>query len=80
MYGLILSSWKIENSIFNYEVIIPPNTTGTVELPEISDLTKLQINSKPINDDMKSKIKINNSKISMTFGSGKYSFKYPIEK
>lgn len=78
MYGLILSSWKIENSIFNYEVIIPPNTTGTIELPGISDLDKLQINSKPINEDMRSKIKINNSKISITFGSGRYNFKYPI--
>ena len=78
MYGLILSSWKIENSIFNYEVIIPPNTTGTIELPGISDLDKLQINSKPINEEMKSKIKINNSKISITFGSGRYNFKYPI--
>jgi len=34
VYGLIKSEWNIENDQFRLEVRIPPNTTGTVNLPD----------------------------------------------
>ena len=32
-YGLIESSWRIENGSFALDVTIPPNTSATVTLP-----------------------------------------------
>lgn len=32
-YGKALSSWKIENSNFNLNVVIPPNTTAEIQIP-----------------------------------------------
>ncbi len=32
-YGKASSSWKIENSTFNLEVVIPPNTTAEIQIP-----------------------------------------------
>lgn len=32
-YGLLKSSWKIENGIFKLDVLVPANTTATVILP-----------------------------------------------
>ncbi|MHA1451883.1 MAG: family 78 glycoside hydrolase catalytic domain [Promethearchaeota archaeon] len=42
-YGLVESSWKIEGEIFTLKVVIPPNTTATVQLPDGSD--EIQIGS-----------------------------------
>ena len=36
-YGLIKSSWKIENGTFTLNIVIPPNTTATVKLPDNSE-------------------------------------------
>ena len=32
-YGKASSSWKIENSTFNLDVVIPPNTTAEIQIP-----------------------------------------------
>ncbi|NRD23046.1 family 78 glycoside hydrolase catalytic domain [Winogradskyella litoriviva] len=32
-YGKAGSSWKIENSTFNLDVVIPPNTTAEIQIP-----------------------------------------------
>jgi alpha-L-rhamnosidase len=32
-YGLLKSSWKIENGIFKLDVLVPANTSATVILP-----------------------------------------------
>ncbi len=33
MYGLIVSDWRIENGQFEWDILVPPNTTATVILP-----------------------------------------------
>ena len=33
MYGLIVSDWQIENGTFEWEIVVPPNTTATATLP-----------------------------------------------
>jgi alpha-L-rhamnosidase len=33
MYGLIVSDWRIEKGKFEWDIVIPPNTTATVILP-----------------------------------------------
>ena len=32
-YGVISSSWKKEGKVIVYKVILPPNTTATLQLP-----------------------------------------------
>ncbi len=32
-YGELLSNWKLENGRFDWEVIVPPNTTATLHVP-----------------------------------------------
>jgi alpha-L-rhamnosidase len=34
LYGKLVSEWRIENGMFEYTVVIPPNTTATVYLPD----------------------------------------------
>lgn len=33
MYGLIASDWRIENGKFEWDIVVPPNTSATVTLP-----------------------------------------------
>jgi alpha-L-rhamnosidase len=33
MYGLIVSDWQIENGKFEWDIVVPPNTTAMVTLP-----------------------------------------------
>jgi len=33
LYGMLVSDWELENSVFEYTVTVPPNTTATVHLP-----------------------------------------------
>jgi alpha-L-rhamnosidase len=33
MYGLIVSDWRIENGQFEWDIVVPPNTTAAVYLP-----------------------------------------------
>lgn len=33
LYGELVSEWKLENGTFDWEVVVPPNTTATVHLP-----------------------------------------------
>ncbi|MGM0530682.1 MAG: family 78 glycoside hydrolase catalytic domain [Bacteroidota bacterium] len=33
-YGEIVSDWEIESEKFQYKVVIPPNTNGSIKLPE----------------------------------------------
>jgi alpha-L-rhamnosidase len=32
-YGLVASSWRIENAVFHLQVTVPPNTTAEIILP-----------------------------------------------
>ncbi|MFS4482765.1 family 78 glycoside hydrolase catalytic domain [Hyunsoonleella sp. 2307UL5-6] len=36
-YGKASSSWKLENEIFNLDVVIPPNTTAEIHIPKTSN-------------------------------------------
>ena len=39
LYGMLVSDWELENSIFEYTVTVPPNTTATVHLPHDGHVT-----------------------------------------
>src|SRR5690606_14968217 len=46
-YGLIESSWELENGTFRLAVTIPPNTSATVRLPG-ADAAKVTADGRPL--------------------------------
>ena len=46
-YGELVSNWKLENGTFDWEVVIPPNTTATVTVPMIAN-GKITLNGAPV--------------------------------
>jgi len=77
MYGEIKSDWKIDGDQWVYDVIIPANTTATVTLPSAS-LNEVLMNSLPIKNDSENNAKQNKEGVTLTLGSGKYRFSYPL--
>jgi alpha-L-rhamnosidase len=71
MYGLVKSSWKIENEKFIYEVTIPANAAGTVTLPNakgksvVLNAEQLDVETSELDDNLIVKL-----------GSGNYIFEY----
>ena len=47
-YGKASSSWKIENSTFTLDIVIPPNTSADIHLPKGALKNKLLINERSI--------------------------------
>jgi alpha-L-rhamnosidase len=72
IYGKVAASWKFENEDFTYEVVIPANTTATVNLP-YAKAEQVQQNGLAV----KAGYIQNNNDLQLTVGSGKYIFKYP---
>lgn len=74
IYGKVAASWKFENEDFTYEVVIPANTTATVNLP-YAKAEQVQQNGLAV----KAGYIQNNNDLQLTVGSGKYIFKYPAQ-
>ncbi|MRG48410.1 Bacterial alpha-L-rhamnosidase [Chitinophaga sp. SYP-B3965] len=53
-YGLVVSSWKIENNVFKLDVQIPANTSATVVLPCSGDKAEIGSGSHHFECPMKS--------------------------
>jgi alpha-L-rhamnosidase len=45
LYGELVSEWQIENGVFTWNVVVPPNTTATVHLPW-ADGDKITLNGR----------------------------------
>ena len=75
MYGQAVSAWKIENDTMSYHVVIPPNTTGSVCLP---NALKDQVQMVPINNKETPEYVQQNGCVRVQLGSGDYTFQYPI--
>jgi len=76
MYGIVGSEWEISDGLFNYQVIVPPNTHATVTLPN-AILEDVHENGK----EMKNVIGIkevyqSGDVVTIKIGSGKYQFSY----
>lgn len=67
-YGLIASSWKNENNVFELNVVIPPNTDAIIYLPA-NKLASIKQN----NSLLKS-IPVHNGIATIKVGSGSYQF------
>lgn len=67
IYGKIVSSWRIENGKINYEIVLPPNTSGSVDLPGVGTKQVL------VKDRAGKVLNLNRYE---NLGSGKYVFSY----
>ena len=48
-YGEIVSDWKVEDGKLRYKVVIPPNTNGSIKLPEAMK-GEITVNGAPLNE------------------------------
>ena len=77
MFGTIESSWVIENDQFKLNIVVPPNTTAKVILPN-ADLQKVKESGQVlkkgngIHDFVQ-----NGENVEINLGSGAYFFSYP---
>ena len=76
LYGAIKSSWEIKGDNFNYEVVIPANTTGTITLPEAKE-NSISLNSKTPKAELQMTMKQTDQGVQLKLGSGTYKFSYP---
>jgi alpha-L-rhamnosidase len=72
LYGMIKSSWKIEDNKLVYDVIVPANTTATVTLPG-AQADQVILNGKVIKEGINQLDK----GVLIELGSGSYQFSYP---
>jgi len=72
IHGKVKVSWKIENSTFTLNVIVPVNTTATVVLPFV-DEAEIMLDGAPLTQAKNATV-IENSKV--WIGSGEYTFSY----
>ena len=75
MYGVIKSSWLLDQASFTYDVTVPANTTATVTLP-FADLTKVMLNQIPISASKVGKGQQEGENAIVQLGSGNYQFTY----
>ncbi len=78
LYGLITSSWKIDQSQFNYEVTVPANTTASVILP-IAAFESLMVNGLPVSGAKNVKAFRDTENTKVEIGSGKYLLSYQLK-
>jgi alpha-L-rhamnosidase len=78
LYGKIKSGWKLDGKQMTYEVTVPVNTTATVTLPTAS-AEGVKLNGQPLPDNLKSGLKTTDKNVSLTIGSGSYSFSYTMK-
>ncbi|MBV5314944.1 MAG: glycoside hydrolase family 78 protein [Prolixibacteraceae bacterium] len=78
LYGKVKSAWKLDGKAMVYEVKVPANTTATVTLP-LASAEDLKMNGQSLSETMKSGLKATDKNVSLTIGSGSYSFSYTMK-
>ncbi|WP_321345877.1 glycoside hydrolase family 78 protein [uncultured Draconibacterium sp.] len=72
VYGPIKSDWNIIDGQMTYKIEVPANTSAEVVLPKakVADIT--------MDNELKSGAKQSGSDVTVSVGSGTYSFSYPM--
>ena len=78
LYGKVKSAWKMDGNDFVYEVTVPANTTATVTLPGAKS-GQLTVNAQQLTASAKENLKQSEKGISLSIGSGSYTFRYPVK-
>jgi alpha-L-rhamnosidase len=73
-YGLVKSSWKIDNTAVHFEVVVPPNSSARIFIPASSEQS-IRENGKPLSAikeiELKGKV---DDYVQVIVGSGRYVF------
>jgi len=72
VYGPIKSDWKISDGQMTYQVEVPANTSAEVVLP------KAKVAEINMDGDLKSSAKQTGDDVTVSVGSGTYTFTYPM--
>ncbi|WP_303917815.1 glycoside hydrolase family 78 protein [Draconibacterium sediminis] len=72
VYGPIKSDWKISDGQMTYQVEVPANTSAEVVLP------KAKVAEINMDGDLKSSAKQTGAAVTVSVGSGTYTFTYPM--
>ena len=72
MYGKIVSDWNIIDGQMTYKIEVPANTSAEVVLPK-ANVTNIRMD-----DQLKSDAKQSGNDVTVSVGSGTYTFGYPM--
>jgi alpha-L-rhamnosidase len=78
LYGRIESDWRIEDGIFHWRVVIPPNTTAVVFVPTSDAATVREGNKLPDNADGVKFVRRDTNAAVYEVESGKYEFRAAV--
>jgi alpha-L-rhamnosidase len=78
MYGLVRSSWKIDEGRFHLDVRIPPNATGTVVLPCSNPEDIMESGNSLADAGCVTVLGASGNRVSMRIEPGEYEFATPI--
>lgn len=78
LYGKVISGWEMKDNMLNYEVVIPPNTSGSVVVPNNAVAT-LRLNGQPLSADQANQLKKSGADSRLKLGSGTYRFSYTLK-
>ncbi|MBS3775510.1 MAG: family 78 glycoside hydrolase catalytic domain [Bacteroidales bacterium] len=80
LYGEIISDWEINEKKFNYKVVIPPNTSASIRLPNAEE-GKVTVNSGMLEENGGiHNIRQEKDKLVIDAKPGTYRFVYPYQK
>ncbi len=78
LYGKVKSAWSIENGVFTFDIIVPPNTSAQVILPFVAD--QVTENGVDMNTEAEiTEVKKTGNDIQMNVASGSYHFVYTMK-
>lgn len=80
LYGTVSSSWKIKDSLFMLDVIIPVNTTATIKLPNAASALVKESGIEIDKVKEISAISKDGNNLNLNIGSGAYHFEYSINQ
>lgn len=75
LYGLVKSDWEIKDKNFIYTVVIPPNTTANLTLPN-TQIEGILLNGKIVPPAFKKNMTQLGEAVFLEIGSGTYQFQY----
>jgi alpha-L-rhamnosidase len=74
LYGLIRSEWAFENGRFDWQIVVPPNTTATVYVPISGNATVWENDKRAENVEGVSLLRRDRHSAVYEVGSGEYHF------
>ncbi|MDB6041714.1 MAG: alpha-L-rhamnosidase [Gammaproteobacteria bacterium] len=76
-YGRVSSDWKVSGGKLQFVVVVPPNTTATIRLPD-SQITAVSESDRPLATGTGiTGVRQDGASTVVETGSGRYAFSYP---